>query len=75
MFVFEKLSDQQIFDFIKKQFLLILKKHPNITITDEDLFLVAKLGNGDLRNALNTLESAIFLAKDGVLTQELILQA
>ena len=75
VFVFEKLSDQEIFDFIKKQFFLIIKKHPNITITDEDLFLVAKLGNGDLRNALNTLESAIFLAKDGVLTQELILQA
>lgn len=75
VFVFEKLSDQEIFDFIKKQFPLILKKHPNISLTDEYLLLISKLGNWDLRNALNILESAIFFAKDGVLTDQIILQA
>lgn len=75
VFVFEKLSDQEIFDFIKKQFPLILQKHPNVVITDEDLFLISKLGNWDLRNALNILESTIFLAKEGNLTQDIILQA
>lgn len=75
IFVFEKLSDQEIFDFIKKQFHLILKQHPKISLTDEYLLLISKLGNWDLRNALNILESAILLAKDGLLTDQIILQA
>lgn len=75
LFVFEKLSDQEIFDFIKKQFPLILKHHPDISITDEQILLISKLGNWDLRNALNILESAMFLAKDGILTDQIILQA
>ncbi|HMS91589.1 MAG TPA: hypothetical protein PKC87_05180, partial [Candidatus Absconditabacterales bacterium] len=75
LFVFEKLSDQEIFDFIKKQFPLILKHHLDISITDEQILLISKLGNGDLRNALNILESAMFLAKDGILTDQIILQA
>ncbi len=75
IFVFEKLSDQEIFDFIKKQFPLILKQHPKISLTDEYLLLISKLGNWDLRNALNILESAILLAKDGLLTDQIILQA
>ncbi len=75
LFVFEKLSDQEIFDFIKKQFPLILKHHLDISITDEQILLISKLGNWDLRNALNILESAMFLAKDGILTDQIILQA
>lgn len=75
VFVFEKLSDQEIFDFIKKQFPLILKKHPDLKLTDEHILLISRLGNWDLRNALNILESAIFLAKTGVITDQVILQA
>ena len=75
VFVFEKLSDEEIFDFIKKQFPLILKKHPKISLTDEHILLISKLGNWDLRNALNILESAIFLAKDWKITDQIILQA
>ncbi|EKD25023.1 MAG: hypothetical protein ACD_80C00131G0026 [uncultured bacterium (gcode 4)] len=81
VFVFEKLSDEEIFEFIKKQSILI-KKHlatakdgVNISLTDEQILLISKLGNWDLRNALNTLESALFLAKDGVVTDQIILQA
>ena len=75
VFVFEKLSDEEIFDFIKKQFPLILKKHPNLQLTDEHILLISKLGNGDLRNALNILESTIFLAKEWIITDQIILQA
>lgn len=75
VFVFEKLSDEEIFSFIKKQFSLILKKHPDLQLTDEHILLVSKLGNWDLRNALNVLESAIFLAKEGNITDQIILQA
>ncbi len=75
IFVFEKLSDEEIFSFIKKEFPLILTKHPNISLSDDHILLISKLGNWDLRNALNILESAIFLAKDGVVTDKIILQA
>ena len=75
VFVFEKLSDQEIFDFIKQQFSLILKKHPDLKLTDDHILFISKLGNWDLRNALNVLESAIFLAKDWQITDQLILQA
>jgi len=75
VFVFEKLSDEEIFGFIKKQFPLILKKHPKISLTNEHILLISKLGNWDLRNALNILESAIFLAKDWIITDQIILQA
>ena len=75
VFVFEKLSDEEIFDFIKKQFPLILKIHPKISLTDEHILLISKLGNWDLRNSLNILESAIFLAKDWIITDQIILQA
>jgi putative ATPase len=75
LFVFEKLSDEEIFDFIKKQFPLILTHYPDISITDEQILLISKLGNWDLRNALNIFESAIFLAKGGIITDEIILQS
>lgn len=75
VFVFEKLSDEEIFDFIKKQFPLILKQHPKTSLTDEHILLISKLGNWDLRNALNILESSIFLAKNGTITDQIILQA
>lgn len=75
VFVFEKLSEEEICSFIKKKFPLILQRHPDLTLTDEHLLLIAKLGNGDLRNALNVLESAIFLSKDGKVTDQIILQA
>lgn len=75
VFVFEKLSEEEIFTFIKKKFSLILKKHPGLQLTDDHILLISKLWNWDLRNALNVLESAIFLAKDAIITEQIILQA
>lgn len=75
VFVFEKLSDEEIFSFIKKEFPLILKKYPDTKLTDDQILLISKLGNWDLRNALNTLESALLLSKHGEVTEQIILQA
>lgn len=75
VFVFEKLSDKEIFDFIKQQLPRILKQHPHISLSDEHIGLISSLGNGDLRNALNTLESTILLSPDGIITEQSILQA
>ena len=75
IFVFEKLTEQDIFDFIKKHISQILHQHPWFTITDDQLLLLGRLGNWDLRNAINILESALLLAKDGIITDQLLLQA
>lgn len=53
----------------------ILKQHPHISLSDEHIGLISSLGNGDLRNALNTLESTILLSPDGIITEQSILQA
>lgn len=69
-FVFERLSEDDITNFIKKNRSKIQSSHPKIIASDEIFSYIAKLGNWDLRNSLNILESAIFLKKQGELTQE-----
>jgi len=61
VFVFEALKEDEIADFIKKNLEKIKKNHPKIRISDENILLASKLGNGDLRNSLNVLESAIMM--------------
>ena len=61
VFVFEALKEDEISAFIKKNLERIKKNHPKIEISDENILLISKLGNGDLRNSLNVLESAILL--------------
>ncbi|AHB41631.1 hypothetical protein P148_SR1C00001G0842 [candidate division SR1 bacterium RAAC1_SR1_1] len=74
-FVFERLGEKDISDFIKNNRQKILISHPDIIVSDEILSFIARLGNGDLRNSLNILESAIFLKKSGSLTEEDIIIA
>jgi len=79
VFVFEKLSEKEIFDFIKKNLKKILANPPSpsrlpgipyqslsqggIKISDENIWLASRLGNWDLRNSLNVLEAAILMKK------------
>lgn len=74
-FVFERLWEKDISDFIKNNRQKILISHPDIIVSDEILSFIARLGNGDLRNSLNILESAIFLKKSWSLTEEDIIIA
>lgn len=74
VFVFEKISEQDIVNFLHKNIETIEKKYPEIIIPETSLQLISKLGNGDLRNSINILESAIFLKKSGELTEDIILQ-
>ncbi|NCO98182.1 hypothetical protein GW864_03335 [bacterium] len=55
------MKEDEIADFIKKNLEKIKKNHPKIRISDENILLASKLGNGDLRNSLNVLESAIMM--------------
>lgn len=75
VFVFEQLSEQDIVVFIKKKLSLIQEKYPDLQLTDDHILLISKLGNGDLRNAINVLETAIVLARHGNIDESLILQA
>ncbi len=75
VFVFEKLTDLQIVDFIQKNLPKIQDKFPGILLSEENLLLIARLGNWDLRNALNLLESAILLKKEWVISDQDILSA
>lgn len=75
VFVFEKLTEQEILSFIVKNKERIQKAAPGITISDENILLIAKLANWDLRNALNLLESAILLRKTGEITEQDILDS
>jgi len=75
VFVFEALKEDEISAFIKKNLERIKKNHPKIEISEENILLISKLGNGDLRNSLNVLESAILLKKSGEITEQDILSA
>ncbi|MCF7834937.1 replication-associated recombination protein A [Candidatus Gracilibacteria bacterium] len=85
VFVFEKLEHQDILMFLKKNLKKIQDKYKTnppdplykggIEISDENLELISKLGNGDLRNSLNILESAILIRKKGEIIEEDILKA
>ena len=75
IFVFEKLSEQEIASFIKTNQEKIKQKYPEIELNEENISLVSKLGNGDLRNSLNILESALIQKKSWILTDSDILQA
>ncbi len=69
-FVFERLGENDITNFIKKNRSKILISHPWIIISDEIIGYIARLGNGDLRNSLNILEATIFLKKTGEITED-----
>lgn len=75
VFVFEKLTEQEILSFIVTNKERIQKAAPGITVSDENILLIAKLANWDLRNALNLLESAILLRKTGEITEQDILDS
>lgn len=75
VFVFEKLTEEDIVAFIQKHLPQLQKLFKEIIISDENVLLVARLANWDLRNALNLLESALLLKKTWTLTDQDILSA
>ena len=75
VFVFEKISEQDIVSSLTHNRPRILKEFPGVSISDENLHLIAKLGNWDLRNALNLLESTLLLKKTWELTDQDILSS
>jgi len=75
IFVFEAIKAEDISKFITTQIPKILKAYPSILIPESAILLIAKLWNGDLRNSLNILETAISLRQTGEITEQDILNA
>ena len=75
IFVFEAIKPENIIKFIQLQMPKILKAYPEVSIVEWIISLIAKLANGDLRNSINILETAISLRKSGELTEQDIFNA
>ncbi len=75
LFVFEKISSEEIFRFLSLQKEKIWSLYPDIKLNDESLHFLASSANWDLRNAINLLESALLLIWKGDLTKESLIEA
>ncbi len=75
VFVFEKLTHEEILWFLKNNLKKIQNKYTDIKISDENLKLISKLGNWDLRNSLNILESAMLIRNKWDISDDDILKA
>jgi replication-associated recombination protein RarA len=58
------LHEDDVVNFIKQSLPKLLVHFAHAQFADEQLHLIAKLGNGDLRNALNLLEAVLSLKTD-----------
>ncbi len=74
-YILEPINEMDIIGFMEKNMSRIQERYQNILFTASILPLIAKLGNGDLRNTLNLLETACILEGSGELTRETILDA
>lgn len=75
LFVFEKITPEDVFEFLSKQKDTIKNHYPEITISDDVLKFLAKNANWDLRNAINLLESALLLLWKWELTEDHLIKA
>lgn len=73
--VFDKLAEDHIIKFIEGHLGEITKHYEWIEIPIEAVELIARLANGDLRNALNLLEWWLMVQAEGTLNAEAVLTA
>lgn len=74
-YILEPITPTEVVEFIDKNMSRIHERYPKIEFSKTILDLIAKLGNGDLRNTLNLLETACILQWEWTLTRENILEA
>ncbi len=75
-YILEQITEEEIIEFLKRNISKIAERYPKVQWeTRENLALIANLGNGDLRNTMNLLETACILQWSGELTRENILAA
>jgi putative ATPase len=61
LFVFEKITPEEVYSFLVSQKEKIHKEYPDIEVPEDVLNFLSNAANGDLRNAINLLESALLL--------------
>lgn len=61
VFVFKALTDQDIFEALKKNINKVYEIYKEISIDDEGLKVIANISNWDLRSAINILETVIIM--------------
>lgn len=74
-YVLQSLKPHDIELFLKKHIETIESRFPNISLDDEVLQLISEIGDGDLRNTLNLLETACILQQEGKISREIILES
>lgn len=74
-YVLKSLEPQDIELFLSKHIETIESRFPNISLDDEALKLISEIGDGDLRNTLNLLETACILQQEGKISREIILES
>lgn len=72
VYILEPLDAEAIFHFLEEKQETIQNRFPNITFEADILRLIAKMGDGDLRNTLNILETASILQGSGTLSKEVV---
>lgn len=61
-YILEQITEEEIIEFLKRNISKIAERYPKVQWeTRENLALIANLGNGDLRNTMNLLETACIL--------------
>ena len=75
LFVFEKITPEEVYSFLVSQKEKIHKEYPDIELPEDVLNFLSNAANGDLRNAINLLESALLLLWRWELTTEHLIKA
>ena len=75
LFVFEKITPEEVYSFLVSQKEKIHKEYPDIEVPEDVLNFLSNAANGDLRNAINLLESALLLLWRWELTTEHLIKA
>ncbi len=74
-YVLEKIHPEDVVDFLKQKYSIIHNRYPKVHINDEMIELAADLGDGDLRNTLNLIETACTLQGEWDLEREILLES
>lgn len=72
VYILQSLTEDDIFAFLTNKIDTIQNRFPNIIFGEEILKFIAKIGDGDLRNTLNIIETASILQESGELSKEMV---
>jgi putative ATPase len=72
VYTFRQIEPEEVLRFFTSRLDEILARFPGVTIGEGELRLLAEIGNGDLRNSLNLLETTLTLAEGAVSREDVL---